>query len=221
MKRTKEEAVKTRKKILKCAVSLFIEKGYESTSLDSIAEKAGVTKGAIYWHFKDKSTILDDIIDLYDKEAIDYIPNILSAEVSPLMKIKFFTYAYIPEFKNKKKTANLFRLKSEILNHYRNRKSQPYAMSFTDKIEELLRLAKKEGEIRVEVDEVISAITINLILTGTYIKYDINKAFFEKLKNIQEIMDNYFKIISTEKGALNTRDHRKLSKKLLPELSEY
>ena len=96
MKRTKEEAKETMKEILRCAVSSFIEKGYESTSLDLIAAKAGVTKGAIYWHFKDRSMILDRIIDKYDKEAIDFIPRILETNVSPLMKIKFFTYSYIP-----------------------------------------------------------------------------------------------------------------------------
>ena len=71
MKRTKEEARRTKEAILKCAVQAFIEKGFEKTSLAYIAEKAGLTKGAIFWHFKDKSTILDEIIELYDKEAID------------------------------------------------------------------------------------------------------------------------------------------------------
>lgn len=221
MKRTKEEAQETQKNILKNAVALFIEKGYENTSLDSIAEKAEVTKGAIYWHFKDKSQILDKIIDHYDREAIDFIPKILKTDVSPLMKIKFFTYSYIPEFTNQKKIANLFKLKSEIANHYRKRKSQPYAMSFIKKIEELFKLAKIDGQIKKEVDEMISALTINLIITGTHIKYDIDSSFFKSLNKIQDIMDNYFKLISTKKGVENTRNHREICKEILPELSEY
>ncbi|HQY53586.1 MAG TPA: TetR/AcrR family transcriptional regulator [Ignavibacteria bacterium] len=221
MKRTKIEAEETSKNILKCAVSLFIENGYDDTSIDSIAEKAGVTKGAIYWHYKDKSSILDAIIDLYDREAIDYIPKILETDVSPLMKIKFFTYSYIPEFSNKKKIANLFRMKSEITNHYRKRKSQPYAMSFITKLEDLFLQAKKTGEIKKEIDEIISALTVNLIITGTQIKYDVDSSFFKKLKNLQQIMDNYFSLISTKKGETGTKDHRKICKELLPELSEY
>ena len=221
MKRTKIEAEETSKNILKCAVSLFIENGYDDTSIDSIAEKAGVTKGAIYWHYKDKSSILDAIIDLYDREAIDYIPKILQTDVSPLMKIKFFTYSYIPEFSDKKKIANLFRMKSEITNHYRKRKSQPYAMSIITKLEDLFLLAKKAGEVKKEVDEVISALTVILIITGTQIKYDVDSSFFKKLKKLQQIMDNYFSLISTKKGETGTKDHRKICKELLPELSEY
>jgi len=221
MKRTKEEAKKTMKEILRCAVSSFIEKGYESTSLDLIGAKAGVTKSAIYWHFKDKSMILDQIIDQYDKEAIEFIPRILKTNVSPLMKIKFFTYSYIPEFTSRKKIANLFRLKSEIVNHYRKRKRQPYAMSFINHLETLFIQAKENGEIKKEADSIISALTINLIITGTHIKYDVDSAFFKKIKKIQDIMDNYFALISTKKGARGTKDHRKICKDLLPELSEY
>lgn len=221
MKRTKEEAKETLKSILKCAVELFIENGYENTSLDSIAAKAGVTKGAIYWHFKDKSNILDKVIDQYDRDAIEFIPLLTSSKVTPLMKIKFLTYAYIPEFSNETKTENLFRLKSEISNHYRKRKSQPYAKLFIEKLEELMISAKKSGEIRKEIDTAVSALTINLILTGLYIKYDIDKSFFKKIKKLQDIMDNYFELISTKKGIMNTSDHRKKCKELLPELSEY
>lgn len=221
MKRTKEEAKETLKSILKCAVELFIENGYENTSLDSIAEKAGVTKGAIYWHFKDKSNILDKIIDQYDRDAIEYIPKLMDSDVSPLMKIKFLTYAYIPDFREEVKTANLFRLKSEISNHYRKRKSQPYAKSFIENLELLLSNAKKKGEIKKEINESVSALTINLILTGIYIKYDIDKTIFKNIKNIQGIMDNYFELISTKKGIKSTADHRKRCKEILPELTEY
>ncbi|HMQ69953.1 MAG TPA: TetR/AcrR family transcriptional regulator [Ignavibacteria bacterium] len=221
MKRTKKEAEETSKEIMKCAVSLFIENGYDNTSIDSIAEKAGVTKGAIYWHYKDKSSILDAIIDLYDTEAIDYIPKILKTDVSPLMKIKFFTYSYIPEFTDKKKIANLFRIKSEITNHYRKRKGQPYAKLFIIKLEDLFLQAKNKGEIKKDVDEVISALTVNLIITGIQIKYDVDSSFFKKLKNLQQIMDNYFSLISTKKGETGTKDHRKICRMLLPELTEY
>jgi TetR/AcrR family transcriptional repressor of mexAB-oprM operon len=55
MRRTKEDADKTRNAILLSAENLFFEKGVAHTSLEQIAKHAGVTRGAIYWHFKDKS----------------------------------------------------------------------------------------------------------------------------------------------------------------------
>ena len=221
MKRTKEEAKKTREIIMKCAVQAFIEKGYEKTSLAYIAEKAGLTKGAIFWHFKDKSSILDEIIDLYDKEAIDYLPNVLTSDLSPLMKIKFLVYAYVPEFKDKRKLANLFRLKSEISNHYRVRNRQPFAMVFINKLEELFQSAIKSGEVKKSIDPHITSLTISLIITGTYIRYDVDPVFFGRVGHIEDIMNDYFSHISTAKGSAATANHRKAVKQLFPKLTEY
>src|ERR1700728_2627182 len=48
----------TRERILDVALDLFIEKGYDKTSLREIAEQLGVTKAALYYHFKSKQDIL-------------------------------------------------------------------------------------------------------------------------------------------------------------------
>lgn len=53
-RKTKAEAEETRVKILDAAELLFFERGVAKTSLEQIAEEAGVTRGAIYWHFSDK-----------------------------------------------------------------------------------------------------------------------------------------------------------------------
>ncbi len=57
MRRTKEEAEATRKAILDTALVEFAEKGYSATKLQDIAKKAGVTRGAIYWHFENKADL--------------------------------------------------------------------------------------------------------------------------------------------------------------------
>jgi len=53
-RKTKAEAAATRGKILDAAESLFFEHGVTRTSLEQIADEAGVTRGAIYWHFANK-----------------------------------------------------------------------------------------------------------------------------------------------------------------------
>lgn len=57
-KRTHAMAMQTKKRILNAALELFSEKGYDKTSLSDIARKAGVTRGAVYWHFEDKGELL-------------------------------------------------------------------------------------------------------------------------------------------------------------------
>jgi TetR/AcrR family transcriptional regulator, acrAB operon repressor len=58
-RRTKEEAQETRSRILDTAEQVFFDKGVSRTSLTDIAEAAGVTRGAIYWHFRNKSDLFE------------------------------------------------------------------------------------------------------------------------------------------------------------------
>lgn len=62
-RRTKDEAEKTRAAILKVAEVKFYGHGVVSTSLQEIAKEAGVTRGAVYWHFKDKADVLRSLAD--------------------------------------------------------------------------------------------------------------------------------------------------------------
>ena len=53
----------TRRRIQEVALELFTEQGYEATSLREIAERLGVTKAALYYHFKTKEEIIGSLID--------------------------------------------------------------------------------------------------------------------------------------------------------------
>lgn len=63
MRRTKEEAAVTRATVLKAALSVFSAKGYAAATLDDIAAKAKVTRGAIYWHFKGKADLYNTLVE--------------------------------------------------------------------------------------------------------------------------------------------------------------
>jgi TetR/AcrR family acrAB operon transcriptional repressor len=58
-RRTKEEALETRTRILDAAEKVFHAKGVAHAGLEDIATAAKVTRGAIYWHFKDKAELFD------------------------------------------------------------------------------------------------------------------------------------------------------------------
>ncbi|UCJ18537.1 TetR family transcriptional regulator [Pseudomonas sp. MM211] len=62
MRRTKEQAEQTRATILASAEILFLEKGVAHTSLEHIAKHAGVTRGAVYWHFQNKAHLFHDML---------------------------------------------------------------------------------------------------------------------------------------------------------------
>jgi TetR/AcrR family acrAB operon transcriptional repressor len=62
-RRTKEEAAATRDGILDAAEKLFVEQGVSRTTLQHIATAAGVTRGAIYWHFDDKGALFNAMME--------------------------------------------------------------------------------------------------------------------------------------------------------------
>ena len=62
-RKTKEEAERTRTRILASALSLFARKGYEHTTFTEIAARLKLTKGAVYWHFESKEALLIALVD--------------------------------------------------------------------------------------------------------------------------------------------------------------
>ena len=63
VRRTKEEAQETRNRLLDAAEVLFQAQGVSQTSLQQIAHQAGATRGAIYWHFKDKAALFNAMME--------------------------------------------------------------------------------------------------------------------------------------------------------------
>lgn len=62
MRRTKEQAEQTRCAILAAAETLFLQQGVAHTSLEHIARQAGVTRGAVYWHFENKAHLFHELL---------------------------------------------------------------------------------------------------------------------------------------------------------------
>lgn len=63
VRKTKEEAAETRSRLLDTAEEVFLREGVTRTSLQRIAEAAGLTRGAIYWHFQDKADLFNAMME--------------------------------------------------------------------------------------------------------------------------------------------------------------
>jgi len=70
MRRTKEEAEKTRQTVLEAALTLFSRDGYSLTTLSRIAREAGCSRGPIYWHFQNKDDLYEAVL-AYSQEPLE------------------------------------------------------------------------------------------------------------------------------------------------------
>src|SRR4051812_28889430 len=53
-----EQAARSRRALIEAATALFAERGYDGTSVQAIGERAGVSRGSIFWHFGSKEGLL-------------------------------------------------------------------------------------------------------------------------------------------------------------------
>ena len=75
MRKTKAATDETRQAIVAAALHVFSQRGYTATRLDDIGQAAGVTRGAVYWHFKSKAELYTTIIS----EAYAQLDTVLTA----------------------------------------------------------------------------------------------------------------------------------------------
>ena len=78
-RKTKEEAEKTRARILASALSLFVKRGYEKTTFTDIAARLKMTKGAVYWHFETKEALLvalvQEMLEKFQRRLEEFLPK--------------------------------------------------------------------------------------------------------------------------------------------------
>ncbi len=88
-RRTKEDALVTRDLILDAAERVFQRRGVSRTSLQEIAEDAGLTRGAIYWHFDNKADVFDAMLQRVTLPMVASLKSPPEAEAAdPLLHLR-------------------------------------------------------------------------------------------------------------------------------------
>lgn len=154
----------TKEKILLKSLQLFARHGYEAVSVRTIAEELGITKGALYRHYKNKRDIFDSIVErmirLDAQRAEDYqmpaqqydlLPD--SYENISLENIQIFTIEQL-KFWTEDDFASQFR-RMLNLEQYRNAEmaklySQCIVEGPVDYMEDLFRQLMKKGVLKEE-----------------------------------------------------------------------
>jgi TetR/AcrR family acrAB operon transcriptional repressor len=171
MRRTREEAERTRQSILKASLKVFSTRGYARTRLEEVASEAGVTRGAIYWHFSNKA-------DLYASAVIESVSgyrerltNILQSDLSPLTKIRTLMKEWLVTLERDEAYRTLVEMaltKTEFDDQVMSGVRDWF--SFVDRVQEtiadLLRRGIEAGEIDSQVDPELVALALISYLNG-------------------------------------------------------
>ncbi len=141
---------KLSEQILETAKSLFINKGYHGLSMREISEEIGVSKAALYYHFKDKEQLFLAILKAYldDMEAL--LNRVVSESPSSREQIRLFVEYVLSQTAEQRATT---RLASQEVNHLspasRKAFEKIYQEKFVGKIKSILQAGMDAGEFRV------------------------------------------------------------------------
>ena len=118
MRKTKEESEKTKRLLLDTALKVFSQKGYSATRLIDIAKEAGVTRGAIYWHFNNKAELYIELNKENRDRSMEIIDKVWAEDFSPVEKMRqvFIQFMiFLEEDKQFKDFQELALFKTEMI----------------------------------------------------------------------------------------------------------
>jgi len=138
-----------REEILLAAKHLFIEQGYHGLSMRQIAEAVGVSKAAIYYHFRDKEELFLAILEIYLDE-IEAILDLVQAEGTTCrQQISALVEAILSQPAEQRAVIRLASQEMSQLNaEARQAFNKTYHKKFIDKIQAILKAGVESGELK-------------------------------------------------------------------------
>jgi TetR/AcrR family acrAB operon transcriptional repressor len=171
-RRTKEEAAATRDSILDAAEKLFVEQGVSRTTLQHIATEAGVTRGAIYWHFDDKGALFNAMMERVTLPFECALSSLGKSDATTVLDDlrQFFVEIFRVTETNPqaRRVLEIASLKVEFVSEMdavrvRRRQSK---CELTEQVVERIKLAQAAGLIRLESDPQMLAIGLWSLMDG-------------------------------------------------------
>ncbi|CAA0087047.1 HTH-type transcriptional regulator TtgR [Zhongshania aliphaticivorans] len=175
MKRCKADSEQTRSSILDAAGEIFAQKGITRTRLTDVASAAGVTRGAIYWHFKDKEALIEAMMDRVGAPtdaALEALSNRQDSEIQSLDMLRdviieaFIRTNQLPALEQITRFVFRYALcnESESLNA---RIDQDRELAL-DRLQRFFSKAQKAGLVKKDINPQCLAIHIRAHILGIF-----------------------------------------------------
>jgi TetR/AcrR family acrAB operon transcriptional repressor len=159
VRKTKEDAEKTRQDIIGSARTVFHECGVSRSTLEKIAKEAGVTRGAVYWHFKDKAELFFAMREDVFRPMVERTDSLLFSEAydNPLDAIEASLKEFFRVLDDCPVVREVFEImisRCEYVDEFaavQEEAGRP-AYEFLEKMERFYRKAADKGALRQGLD---------------------------------------------------------------------
>jgi len=184
------------KDILKAAIAIIANQGYEKLTIKNLATKIGVTEAALYRHFKSKREIVTMILSYFEELSNRVLNEICESNNAPLDNIrKFVEDRYILFSKNPDLAKVMF--SEELFKNDPTFKGQFQCIMHKHKqaMESYLIQAQKDGNIKKD----ISSIQLFRIIIGsmrfTVTQWNLSDGAFDLQKEGSDLFESIIKLI--------------------------
>lgn len=171
MRRTKAAALETRAKILESALDIFSEKSLSNTSLTEIAANVGLTKGALYWHFRNKNDLLLQLMEEICNHAVEEVKKLFNTPDSAGKLRKYYknSLAVLLENDRNKKIHKIMTKRDEWPEDIQQSVQRIIKDSIERErlmVEKFISKGQEEGRFRKDISPVAVAVLISSIFHG-------------------------------------------------------
>lgn len=198
-RRTKEEAAATRDSILDAAEKLFVEQGVSRTTLQHIATEAGVTRGAIYWHFDDKGALFNAMMERATLPLEGELQMLDEAESGdPLEDLRNYLLAVLRrtvEDPGARRVFEIATLKVEFVDEMDpvRQRRQHNINNWMTRAERRIRLASEKGIICKAIDVHTAALSMWIIIDGLIHSWMFDPEAFDLIRQGECVIDPYLR----------------------------
>lgn len=188
--RTKEQ--QTREKIINCALRIFAKEGFFKTTVDDIAQAAGLAKGTLYLYFKDKASLYVSVIEEHFKVGIDYLRRVEEESITSTKKLKKIADEWINTMIRLKSSFFMFSMENVNLSSKIMKAVKPIMNSRLKEMIDIIAKIIKQGiakkEFRKIEPHVAALHYLNTIRTGFFVNFIAPKKQIDK----NEILELFF-----------------------------
>ncbi|WP_437678948.1 TetR family transcriptional regulator [Sorangium sp. So ce131] len=199
MRRTKEEAAATREQILDAALLVFGRKGYSAATLQDVAAEAGLTRGAVYWHFKGKVELYTALLaERFARANREVFAEALSPRYSPLEAIERLlarSLEVLEEDEGYRAVLSLTLFKTELTPELEAGFQQKIAAvrGLVDVVVDLVRKGIKAGQIDRAVDPRAAALAAVSLVNGATALYLMDPTVLEPRTTMRRMVATYLR----------------------------
>lgn len=195
MRRTKEDAEKTRVALLAAAERLFLERGVAHTSLDQIAREAGVTRGAVYWHFQNKAHLFNDMLNQVRLPAEQLAERLISCD-RQLRNLRDLSIEAINSLAQDEQRRRIFTIllhRCEFTEELREAEERHHAF-----INEFIRVCEQlftsaEDQLQPGVTPRLAARALHGLIVGLFSDWTRDPTLFDPPRDTAALLDSLFR----------------------------